>query len=78
MQEYNNSESWHLDKESFVILDLPAHLTITKLSGDTTIRCHLCGKEVKLKDMRNHVGRHIIFALRGVDENIHLLPGAKV
>jgi hypothetical protein len=49
-----------------------------KLTGDTAIKCHLCGKEMKLKDMRTHVGRHIILAIRGVDENVYLLPGAKV
>jgi hypothetical protein len=67
-----------LDKESFTVLDLPAHLTVTKLTGDTAVKCHLCGKEMKLKEMRSHVGRHIIVALRGVDENVYLLPGVKV
>jgi hypothetical protein len=49
-----------------------------KLMGDTAIKCHLCGKEMKLKDMWTHVGRHIILAIQGVDENVYLLLVAKV
>jgi hypothetical protein len=49
-----------------------------KLTGDNAIKCHLCGKEMKLKEMRSHVGRHIILVLRGVDEKLYLLPGVKV
>ena len=59
-------------------LDLLAHLTITKLTGDTAIKCHLCGNETKLKDMQTHVGKHIILTLQGIDENVYLLPGTKV
>jgi hypothetical protein len=60
------------------VLDLPAHLTVEKLGGDTVIECCVCPKEMKLRDMRNHVGKHILFALRGVDENVELKPGINI
>jgi hypothetical protein len=28
--------------------------------------------------MRNHVGKHVLFAIRNIDENVSLRPGAKV
>ena len=60
------------------MVDLPAHLTITKLTADDIIECRLCAKKMKLRDMRNHVGKHVLFAMRNIDENLALRPGVKV
>lgn len=62
------------------MVDLPAHLTVTKLTADDIIECRLCEKKMKLRDMRNHVGKHILvlLAMRNVDENVALRPGVKV
>ena len=35
-------------------------------------------EKMKLRDMRNHVGKHILLAMRNVDENVALRPGVKV
>jgi hypothetical protein len=50
------------------ITDLPAHLTVIKLQGDEQVECHFCNASTKLKDMRNHVGKHILCAFRGVED----------
>ena len=67
-----------MDQQSLLVPDLPAHLTITKLKADDVIECHRCEKQFKLCDMRNHVGKHILFAMQNIDENVSLRPGAKV
>ena len=60
------------------MVDLPAHLTVTKLTADNIIECRLCEKKMKLRDMRNHVGKHILLAMRNVNENVALRPRVKV
>jgi len=60
------------------VVDLPSYLTVNKLGGETVVECCLCGEKMKLRDMRNHVGRHILLALRDIDENVALKPGMKV
>ena len=46
--------------------------------ADDIIECRLCGKKMKLRDMRNHVGKHVLLAMRSIDENVELRPGVKV
>jgi hypothetical protein len=60
------------------VVDLPAHLTVTKLTADDIVECCLCVKKMKLRDMRNHVGKHILLVMRNIDENVALKPGVKV
>ncbi|KAJ8516432.1 hypothetical protein ONZ45_g6259 [Pleurotus djamor] len=45
----------------------PPILVTRKLAPEEAVRCMLCGKELKLKDMRNHVGHHILRHFRGTD-----------
>ena len=66
------------DHDTLLIVELPAHLTVIKLKGDTKIQCLLCGAERYLKDMRSHMGQHVLFSMRGVKEDINLKPGMKV
>lgn len=46
-----------------------AHSTTASLNKDDKIPCKLCGSEIKLKSMRNHVGGHLPKALRGIDDS---------
>lgn len=48
--------------------DLPPQLNIVKLDGKTEVKCYLCSKVFHLKDMRNHVGIHLLKAFRQVDD----------
>ncbi|KAH9834249.1 uncharacterized protein C8Q71DRAFT_859909 [Rhodofomes roseus] len=56
---------------TFVVVNLPAHLTVEKKSGSTTVTCFICGKMQTIAQMRNHVGRHLLYALRDIS---HLKP----
>jgi len=64
--------------DTLLVVELPAHLTVVKLKGDQKIDCLLCGEKRSLKDMRSHVGQHVLFAMRDIDEDINLKPGMKV
>jgi len=57
---------------------LPAYLTAIKLTGKDRIECSLCGAALALKDMHNHMGKHILLLMCGADENVDLRPGVKV
>ena len=48
--------------------DLPSQLNIIKLDGKTEVKCYLCSKVFHLKDMRNHVGIHLLKAFRQLDD----------
>ena len=39
---------------------------------NTKQQCPLCGKEMKLKQLRGHIGRHILFHSRGMNEQLPL------
>ncbi|KAF6764585.1 hypothetical protein DFP72DRAFT_1059553 [Ephemerocybe angulata] len=41
-------------------------LLVTKHDGEATVPCYLCGLILKLKNMRNHVGGHILKAARDI------------
>lgn len=49
----------------FIVQDVPSSLIpTTKLSGQNKVPCRLCGKSMKLIKMREHIGMHILQALR--------------
>ena len=48
--------------------NLPSQLNIVKLDGKEKVDCYLCGKTFYLKDMRNHVGFHILKAFRQLED----------
>lgn len=54
--------------EMFTILDVPTWLTIEKKTGSDVVPCLICGSKEAVKNMRNHVGRHILYVMRGVVE----------
>jgi hypothetical protein len=41
---------------------LPAPLTLVKLTGNTKVDCFICQKKYLLRNMRNHVGIHLLKA----------------
>ena len=60
----------HLDgTKEFFMKDLPNHLIPKeKYSANDKISCHFCREKVKLSQMRNHVGRHILCGLHGIED----------
>ena len=42
------------------------------------IECFMCDKRLRLKNMRKHVGQHILFAFRGMSDKLPLKPGMHV
>lgn len=50
---------------SLCIKNLPVELDPIKLNGTDKFPCRICADIVALKSMRNHVGKHILRALRG-------------
>ena len=49
-------------------VDLPPQLNTIKLDGKAEVKCYLCSKVIHLKDMRNHVGVHLLKAFCRVDD----------
>jgi hypothetical protein len=43
---------------------LPPHLSFDALNPDTFTECPLCARKLRIRDLRNHVGKHIILDLR--------------
>ena len=60
------------------VVELPAYLTAIKLTGEDRVECSLCGAALALKDMHNHMGKHILLLMHGADENVDLRPGVKI
>ncbi|KAF9457045.1 hypothetical protein BDZ94DRAFT_1228616 [Collybia nuda] len=60
------------------VKDLPQNVNITKKGAEDNIDCYLCEKSLKLKDMRKHVGKHLLLALRDVEDPAPLRPGVVV
>jgi len=60
----------HLDgRKEFFMKDLPDCLTPKeKYSANDKLSCHFCREKVKLSQMRNHVGGHILGGLQGVED----------
>ncbi|KAJ7691246.1 hypothetical protein B0H14DRAFT_2242564, partial [Mycena olivaceomarginata] len=61
-------------EEAFVVQELPAHLRGAKKCANNKIECEICGIEKKLREMRNHVARHILLCMRGVMETNLIKP----
>jgi hypothetical protein len=66
------------DGPCLLVTALPAYLTVKRLEADDEVECFLCIKKLKLKDMRKHVGKHILFAFRGIPDPLPLKPGVEV
>ncbi|THH26610.1 hypothetical protein EUX98_g7582 [Antrodiella citrinella] len=60
-----------------IVNDLPAHLMVKKLTKDARVSCYLCGREETLAAMRNHVGIHILRAMRHAKEKLIMEVGAE-
>ena len=56
---HDGSPQFYLSKSQ-----LPASLTVVKLAGNTKVDCLLCQKKVTLYNMRNHIGTHLLRALK--------------
>lgn len=51
--------------------------TLANIAGNPDVdglRCYQCGKKLKKGEARNHVGAHILKAMRGVHENLSGKP----
>ncbi|KAH9833218.1 uncharacterized protein C8Q71DRAFT_712933, partial [Rhodofomes roseus] len=44
------------NESKFVVVDLPAELTVEKKSGSTKVTCFVCGQPETIARMRNHIG----------------------
>ncbi|PPR04251.1 hypothetical protein CVT26_004196 [Gymnopilus dilepis] len=63
----NDGKPW------FFVKNLPSHLLpVPKLPGKTKVHCFICGAERALKEMRNHVGRHILWEMRNQTDSNEL------
>ncbi|KAI0729016.1 hypothetical protein C8Q72DRAFT_341270, partial [Fomitopsis betulina] len=58
-----------LGNNVLTVLDAPAWLTIEKKAGMAAETCFICGARQPVKNMRNHVGHHILYAMRGIAEH---------
>lgn len=66
-------------RPSFCVANVPILKVVTvgqKKAADK-LKCYLCGKTVQLRDMRSHVGRHILLSLREC-QDLELLPDTTV
>ncbi|TFY57754.1 hypothetical protein EVJ58_g6829 [Rhodofomes roseus] len=59
-----------IGNDMFTILDVPTWLTIEKKAGSDVVPCLICGSKEAVKNMRNHIGRHILYSMRGIHENV--------
>ncbi|KAJ6451044.1 hypothetical protein C8R45DRAFT_792691, partial [Mycena sanguinolenta] len=55
-------------QKAFVVKDVPEHLASVKRHAKDKILYKLCGKETRLKKMRDHVATHILSSMRGMTE----------
>ncbi|KAJ7724109.1 hypothetical protein B0H16DRAFT_1333685 [Mycena metata] len=54
-----------LDGQKVFCVNVPSHIRPKpKLEAKEQVQCKLCGTATKLSLMRNHVGQHLLFALR--------------
>jgi hypothetical protein len=74
----NPNSHYVTDQQCLLVLKLPAHLTITMLKADNVTVCCLCKGQFKPHDMRNHGGKHVLFAMLDINENVSLRLGARV
>lgn len=57
-----------IGNDQFCILDVPEHIQVQPLDAKSIVLCIICGKEMPLTKMRNHVGQHIIRSMLDIDE----------
>lgn len=55
-------------KAAVLIVNLPLQINLVKLEGKDEAECLLCGAEVYVKDMRKHVGNHLLLDLHEVED----------
>ena len=56
-----------IGKSSFIVENIPAHLEVKeKLAGNVVVSCKICSIEITLNKMRTHVGKHILWSMRGI------------
>ncbi|PIL27027.1 hypothetical protein GSI_10166 [Ganoderma sinense ZZ0214-1] len=73
----SDSLPYHHGDEVFTVPDIPTVIAIEKpANGNSPIVCYLCGTKLPLKNMRNHVGHHIMYSMRDVPDV--LLKGENV
>ncbi|KAJ7117959.1 hypothetical protein C8R43DRAFT_838586, partial [Mycena crocata] len=57
-------------QRTFFVQAVPAHLTPKpKLPGKTVVPCLICGKNLVLNKMREHVGGHILLSLHHIEDS---------
>ena len=61
------------NRSSFCVDNVPKALTVGQKKAADKLKCPLCGKTVQLRDMRSHVGRHILLSSRECQDP-NLLP----
>ena len=49
---------------------LPFNIRVNRLDPAAMVPCHLCPQSLKLRDMRNHVSKHILKALRDCQDTL--------
>jgi hypothetical protein len=66
-------------RSSFCVANVPIFkvLTVGQKKAADKLKCYLCGKTVQLRDMRSHVGRHILLSSRECQDP-ELLPDTTV
>lgn len=55
-------------ENALIVTNLPQDLRVQKLDKDMVVDCKLCSKGIKVKNMRNHVGGHLLRAQVGIEE----------
>ena len=54
----------------YAFVSLEGSLTLSNNSEVQTMSCYQCGKKLRKGEARNHVGLHILKAMRGVSEDL--------
>ncbi|KIJ60255.1 hypothetical protein HYDPIDRAFT_32370 [Hydnomerulius pinastri MD-312] len=54
--------------------DITQNLRMLKQPADQRFRCYQCGMEMDVNRVRVHVGKHILFFIRGIDEALNGIP----
>jgi hypothetical protein len=66
------------DKSCLLVTDLSHRLTVQKLPANDKVECYFCTTSTKLKDMCDHVGRHILAAVQGIEDSLPLKSGMQI
>ncbi|KAF8981384.1 hypothetical protein BDQ17DRAFT_1168214, partial [Cyathus striatus] len=49
----------------FIVDNIPETLVLNKLDSGEVVSCHICGDEKMIKQMCEHVGKHVLAKFRG-------------